>query len=266
MLTSRKIKRWFRRWRAWRAVLPQLETEYRPVLEQAFDGPVTWQSAGGRGCDVICLIRQNGHPVGYLRMADPLAMPSTPLEAGMPFVSLSAEEKITREWLAYERGAAHSLTPRPLWRDEHAMLSSYIDAHTLADEATHGASRLEWAIKALPAIARLHTAGITHMDMSLPNILRMTCAGGLVFVDFEYGPAPSLTFEQQCLYDYLRILESVWKFLSPKEQKDAAIVWRNAFMRHAPEAVRTAELAPLKPALGRILPMLETSSLFPHPR
>ena len=255
-MTPRKIKRWFRRWRAWRAVLPRLEADYRPVLEQAFDGPVTWRCAGGSGRDVVCLIRRDSRPVGYLRIADPLIAPSTPPSAGMPFVSLPAGEKITREWHAYERGAAHGLTPRPLWRDACAMLSSYIDAHALADEATHGTSRLALTLEAMPAIARLHETGITHMDMSLCNILRRTASGGLVFVDFEYGPASGLTFEQQCLYDYLRLPESVWKFLTPEERDEAGTAWCDAFSRHAPESVRTAEPAPLKPALGRILPLL----------
>jgi hypothetical protein len=258
----RKFKRWFRRWRAWRAARPRLEVDFRPTLERALGGPVTWRYAGGRGRDVVCLIQREGRAAGYLRIADPLSGPSAPAAAGLPFVSLSAGEKIDREWLAYERGARLGLTPRPLWRGEGAMLSAYVDAHSLADEAERdGCSRLALAAEALPGIARLHAAGVAHMDMSLSNILRRTASGGLVFVDFEYGPAQGLTFEQQCLYDYLRLFESVWKFLTPEERRAAGDVWGEAFKRNAPAAVRAAELSPLRPALGRVLAAPELAPL-----
>lgn len=250
----RRFKRWIRRWRAQRAALPQIEADYRPVAERLFGGPVTWRHAGGRGRDVICLFQRDGQPVGYLRLTDPAAQPSAPAAAGLPFVSLSADEKLNREWSAYERGAPHGLTPRPLWRDARAVFSTYLDACPLATEAEReGRSRLALATEALPAIVRLHAAGISHMDMSLSNILRERATGRLLFVDFEYGPAPGLTIEQQQLYDYLRLLESVWKFLTPTERSEAGAVWGEAFKRHVPVAVRQADLSSLRPALGRVL-------------
>ncbi|MBP7638285.1 MAG: hypothetical protein KBA18_10450, partial [Kiritimatiellae bacterium] len=105
-------------------------------------------------------------------------------------------------------------------------------------------------------------AGVTHMDMSLANILRDRASGALLFVDFEYGAAPGLSAEQQALYDYLRLLESIWKFLPAGERAAACGVWGEAYKRHAPAAVRAAELTPLRPALGRVLAAPELAPLF----
>ena len=259
----RRLKRWFRRWRAYRAVRPQLEADYRLRLERTFGGPVTWRHTGGRGRDVVCLVFRDGLPVGVLRVTDPAAQPSAPASACLPFVSLAASEKIGREWLAYERGAPLGLTPQPLWRDGRAMLCAYVDARPLQRVAEQGGrSALALATDAVPHIARLHAAGVTHMDMSLSNILGDPARQRCVFVDFEYGPATGLSFEQQALYDYLRLLESVWKFLTPEERKNAPATWGAAVLRHAPRAVRTAELSPLRPALGRILSAPELKAFF----
>lgn len=259
----RRLKRWLRRWRAYRAVYPQLEADYRPRLERTFGGPVTWRHSGGRGRDVVCLVERDGRPVGVLRVTDPAEPPSAPASAGLPFVSLAASEKIGREWLAYGRGAPLGLTPQPLWRDGRAMLCAYVDARPLQREAELGRrSPLALAADAVPHIARLHAAGITHMDMSLANILGDPARQRCVFVDFEYGPAAGLSFEQQALYDYLRLLESAWKFLTPEERKDASATWGAAVLRSAPREVRAAELSPLRPALGRILAAPELKAFF----
>lgn len=259
----RTLKRWFRRWRAYRAALPRLRSDYLPRLERTFGGRVTWRHAGGRGRDVVCLVASDGRPVGVLRVTAPDAKPSAPAGAGLPFVSLSAAEKLDREWSAYERGAPLGLTPQPLWRDGRAMLCAYVEAVALKELADRKArSPLELATEALPHIARLHAAGITHMDMSLSNILYDRARGRHLFVDFEYGPAAGLNKEQQCLYDYLRLLESVWKVLAPAERAAAARTWGAAFLRHAPPAVRAAGLTPLRPALGRILAAPELHAFF----
>ncbi len=259
----RALKRWWRRRRAWRAAQARLEADYRPVAERLFGGTVTWRMAGGRGRDVVCQILRAGRPVGYLRMDDPACAPSAPVAAGLPFVSLPFAEKLAREWRAYTRGAPSGLTPPPLWRGARGMISGYCDAQPLVQEAERdGKSHLTLAVEALPAIARLHAAGLTHMDMSLSNILRDRTSGALLFVDFEYGAAPGLSVEQQSLYDYLRLLESIWKFLSADERAAAYDVWGAAYKSHAPAAVRAADLTPLRPALGRVLAAPELVPLF----
>ena len=258
----RALKRWFRRRMAFFAVRPQLRA-CRPHLERLFGGPVAWRHTGGRGRDVVCLILQSHQPVGVLRLVHPETPFSAPASAGLPFVSLSSADKIRREWQAYTTGSEKGLTPQPLWRDEGAMLCAYADAQPLEQLATKRcASRLALATGALEQIARLHAAGLSHMDMSLSNILCAKVGQRLLFVDFEYGPAAGLTFEQQCLYDYLRLLESIWKFLPACERASAAGVWGEAFLRVAPARVLAAELAPLRPALGRILAAAELAPLF----
>ena len=258
----RALKRWYRRWRAYRAAQPHLAA-CRPQLERMLGGPVTWRHTGGRGRDVVCLVVCGGKPVGVLRLARPETAPSTPAAAGLPFVSLSATDKIEREWQAYAKGAPLGLTPQPLWRDAHALLCAYAEAGPLSHEAESGrAELLALATDAVLQIVRLHAAGITHMDMSLANILYDRAGQRYLFVDFEYGPAAGLSFEQQCLYDHLRLLESVWKFLTPEERKTAPATWGAAFVQNASPAVRTAELTPLRPALGRVLAAPELQSFF----
>jgi len=258
----RALKRWIRRWRAFRAAQPQLNA-CRPHLERIFGGPVTWRHVGGRGRDVVCRVLRAGKTVGMLRVAHPDTPFSTPPSAGLPFVSLSADEKIEREWQAYAAGFPLGLAPEPLWRDAHALLCAYEDATSLKQALDEGrALPLALAAEALPSLARLHAAGIAHMDMSLANILCDRAAARFLFVDFEYGPAAGLSFEQQCLYDYLRLLESVWKFLSPSERASASEAWGSVFLATAPEAVRSADPAPLWPALTRLSAAPELKSFF----
>ena len=258
----RALKRWFRRWRAYRAALPQLAA-CRPHLERIFGGAVTWRHTGGRGRDVVCQILRNGEPVGVLRLTHPDTPPSTPASAGLPFVSLAATEKIDREWQAYSAGFPLGLTPQPLWRNDRAMLCAYASASPLIALVRKGqASALALATDALSPIAGLHETRLTHMDMSLSNILYEPVQDRYLFVDFEYGPAAGLTFEQQCLYDYLRLLESIWKTLSPSDRSSAPALWGDEFLRVAPAPVIAAALAPLRPALGRILAAPELRDFF----
>lgn len=258
----RALKRWFRRWLAYRAALPDLNA-CRPSLEQLVGGAVTWRRTGGRGRDVVCQILRQGAPVGVLRLTHPETPPSTPAAAGMPFVSLDAYAKIDREWQAYTLGSPLGLTPKPLWRNTRAMLCAYVCGQPLQHEAQAGKAKpLLLATDVLAEIARLHAAGLTHMDMSLSNILRDTDTQDILFVDFEYGPAAGLSFEQQCLYDYLRLLESMWKFLAPADRAAAAALWGDEFLSVAPASVVAADLAPLRPALGRILAAPELRDFF----
>lgn len=258
----RALKRRLRRWLAYRAALPDLN-DFRADIEQLVGGSVTWRHTGGRGRDVVCLVLRSGAPVGVLRVTHPDTPPSTPASAGLPFVSLSAGEKIDREWQAYSIGFPLGLTPKPLWRNTRAMLCAYACGKPLQHEAEAGkASLLLLATDVLSDIARLHAAGLTHMDMSLSNILRDADTQDILFVDFEYGPAAGLSFEQQCLYDYLRLLESIWKFLKPADRTAAAALWGDEFLSVAPPAVIAADLTPLRPALGRILAAPELREFF----
>ena len=258
----RAFKRWFRRWKSFRAAQPQLAV-CRPEVERVFGGPVTWRQTGGCGRDVVCLVARGNRPVGVLRLTSSEGKAPVPAgRGGLPFVALSAAAKIEREWQAYAAGHPHGLTPQPLWRNSTALLCAYVEGAPLKREAEEGrAAYLALATEALPHIARLHRAGLTHMDMSLSNIL---CGASRrhLFVDFEYGPAEGLTVDQQCLYDYLRLLESIWKYLAPDARGTVAATWGETFRACAPASVRSADLTPLRPALGRILAAPELQDFF----
>lgn len=263
MLSARDIKRYFKRRRAWRETLPLLERDYRQIVEQTLNGPITWHQAGGRGRDVIALVKRSRLPVAFLRLATPLPPPTTTAPRPLPFVALDCVPKLEREWQAYAQGSTVGLTPKPLWRNHAAILSSYLEATPLSVTARCcGGSSLTATLAALPAIAKLHEVGITHLDMSLANILRHHQTAQLCFVDFEYGPAPELTLEHQILYDYLRLFESVWKFLTAKERTAAGALWLRALQQQTAVAVRQVSLDPLRPALSRILAAPELQSLW----
>jgi len=258
----RTLKRWFRRWKTFRAAQPQLAT-YRPEVERVFGGPVMWKQTGGCGRDVVCLVMREELPVGVLRVTVSSNLPvGLAKRRNLPFVPLDPEAKIAREWQAYATGFPFGLTPQPLWRSNHALLCAYVDGEPFKREADAGrTSHLALATEALSHIARLHQSGLTHMDMSLSNILRER-SGNCRFVDFEYGPAEGLTPEQQRLYDYLRLLESCWKYIAAGERKTVSATWGKTFRAHAPEAVRSADIAPLRPALERILAAPELRTFF----
>lgn len=258
----RTFKRWFRRWKSFRAAQPQLAA-CLPEVERVFGGPVTWRQTGGCGRDVVCLVMREELPVGVLRVTVSSNLPAgLAKRRELPFVPLDPEEKIAREWQAYATGFPFGLTPQPLWRSDHALLCAYVDGEPFKREADAGrAAYLALATEALPHIARLHQSGLTHMDMSLSNILRER-SGNCRFVDFEYGPAEGLTPEQQRLYDYLRLLESIWKYIAAEERKTVPATWGEAFRAYAPEAVLSADMDPLRPALERILAAPELKAFF----
>lgn len=108
-------------------------------------------------------------------------------------------------------------------------------------------------------ICDLHRAGIMHMDANLSNILSDADFNNIVFIDFEYKPAPYLTLAEQKIFDHLRVLESVVKFIPDPVLhsfilKNSEGDWFNIVMNSFTEAeLKSIRLAAIAPALERIL-------------
>lgn len=253
------IKRFFIKQASYKEAYPYL-CEIRPVLNDIFNGVIKCVLAGGRGKDVIFLIKKQHSFVGVLRISHQKQTKISCCINKMPYEYLSAEDKINRERIAYEKGHILGLTPKPLWWSSKALLCEYIKGYPLM-KWVHTKIFLQHLSKALPFIKKMHAINITHMDMSPANIL-VKEDEQYVFVDFEYGANLVLSFEQQCLYDYLRLLESSWKFLSLKDKKEVFNVFGKKFLEIVPDDVKRADIRPLKPALMRILEAEELKEFF----
>lgn len=247
----RAIRRWWKRSRAERRIAPRRD-EVAGLLAEHLGRPVTLRPAGMRGQDSVYFVADTGGTMGVLRLANPwLERPPPP--ASMPYLRAGDRARLDREWECYTLGARAGLTPEPLWRGEDALLCSYVPDGRMSDRLLaerHAFWQLICA--ATRALRRLHDAGVVHMDACLANILASRELERFAFIDFEYGPAPGLGEAQQRAYDYLRLAESSLKFM-PAGARGGYGEWIETLDGCLDDRTRHAELAPLAPALSRLL-------------
>jgi hypothetical protein len=207
--------------------------------------------SGSRGHDGIYLVSDAGKTFGVLRLLNP-ALQRKAKSSAMPFVSLPPEERIAHERAAYARGHAAGLTPEPLWSAQDALLCAYLPVKPLhARLLARPEEAWDLVLAASRALRGLHALGIVHADASLANTLADDALLRLAFVDFEYAPAAHITPAGARLYDYLRMLESTWKFI-PADRRGDCAAWLE-FMKDAVTPDMTqVDLDALLPALERI--------------
>jgi hypothetical protein len=223
-------------------------------LAEALDvkGPIRLVARGGMGHDSTYFVRSNAKTIGVLRLLNPHKQRPLP-KADQPFAIADGCVRLEREWSAYERASSHLLAPRPLWRCEDAVLCEFVPKASMLEHITRQPAKAWLFLKlATNAIGSLHAVGLTHMDASLTNILSDDDGQHPVFIDFEYTPGPGLSLAGQRAYDHLRILESTWKYLEPQQQRDYPD-WVANLAAVAGDKIEGADLAMLRPALGRIL-------------
>jgi len=225
--------------------------EVTRLLEAHLGRPCRLRPAGAGGQDSVYTVHDERGAFASLRLVNPYLRRGR-LAADMPFQSPAGPERIEREWSCYSQGAAHGLTPRPLWRAADALVCTLVPGERLADRV-HAQPERFWdsLSAATAAIARLHEQGLTHMDASLANLIA-TPAGELVFVDFEYTPARGLTVQQQRVLDHLRLLETSLPLL-PTGAAQKWPVWLERLDRSTDASARACDLAPLEPALRAVL-------------
>jgi hypothetical protein len=249
----RKIKRWLNRRRAERQLRPRC-AEIIEDLWHHFDLPspphLTPGGALGHDSTFFVTDAEGGQPFAVLRLVNPYKT-RVPPAGDQPFILEPPSARLDREWRAYTHGHPSGLTPKPLWRAPDALVCEYLPFRPLMDQIgkTPGAS---WDILAGAArrIGQLHAAGMTHMDMTLSNMLGNE-SGDAVFVDFEYAPAFHISPPLQRLYDHLRLVESAWKYLPP-EEKGNFNPWLSVFSETLDDEMREGYLSLLTPALNRI--------------
>ncbi|NOX09515.1 MAG: hypothetical protein GXP22_08530 [Gammaproteobacteria bacterium] len=224
--------------------------EIRRELIAFFSSEIKLIQAGQRGHDSIYYVNEdNGNTIAMLRLSNPYKKRSPPAN-DMPFIALDTDGRISREWDCYRQGG--ELTPEPLWQSIDALVCGYLPMQSLQDIMMSDRDYV-WAIlcKATMALHQLHQQGVTHMDASLANILSDADMEQMVFIDFEYGPSLNVTEKQQRAYDFLRLVESVWKFI-PEEQRSELALWEDCLASCLEDDMQGLDLEPLWPALTRL--------------
>ena len=231
------------------------ERQIKPVLREMLhtftkDKPefagVRAIRSGHRGHDSTLCLKKRGVPVAMVRLTRPYVVRPGPAP-GMPFTLAEPKERITRERDIYRIGCTHGITPEPIWCAENALVCRYVNAKPPP-------KTIDWQTLAHvnQALSKLHALGISHMDMSPGNVLLDSASQRVVFVDFEYKPAEGLSVANQRAYDYLRLLESSWKFM-PSSIRGDYVPWLEQVMQLLDKQVTQVELSKLAPALTRIL-------------
>ncbi len=246
----RTIKRWLRyQYAEYR--ISKRRNIIQSQLVEILGGKIRFQLSGNRGQDSIYIIHCNDVPKAMLRLVNSHRKEKE-MDMAMPYVPLSANERLSREWNAYQSGAEKELTPHNLWRCEDAILCEYLPFDNLHNKLLKiPADFWQLIILASQRLGELHGTGITHMDASLANILTDRSSKNLVFVDFEYGPKEGLDIWQQQAYDYLRLLESSIKFMPPSINTEHR-AWLELLFTITNKETKKADLAPLLPALTRL--------------
>ncbi|MFH1158642.1 MAG: hypothetical protein V1721_07165 [Pseudomonadota bacterium] len=207
--------------------------------------------SGGDGTDNIYFVSHAGKTLGVLRLAAPDGHRKTP-PSGRPYAIMTAEKRIDYEWEMYTKGAAHTLTPKPLWRAHDALLCEHLPCKKLQNALIKDPGEA-WNIlcRAARAVRKLHEAGITHMDVCLQNMLE-DAEGNIYFIDFEYAPAPHIPPPAQRVYDHLRLVEAAWKFIPP-DKKSGFGGWLDYFSGCMDDDMHRVDLSLLERDLSRML-------------
>jgi hypothetical protein len=160
------------------------------------------------GYDEIFWANRNGERFGVVRVNSPFKRQNDPIGPRDPAVPLAFQERLTREWEAYERLAPAGLAPRPLWRTHDAIACSWINWDRASILLTRRRENF-WPLFgcALAGIRQMHQCGVVHLDLNWGNLLAPATGPGLAIIDFEFGPVHWVTREQQLAYDYLRLID-----------------------------------------------------------
>ena len=261
----RSIKRFLKRQLAEFRLAPRRRL-LRQEVARTLDCEIRLQLTGARGHDSVYYAVHGHQRLGVLRVLNPYLKRGNPA-IEMPFVSLEPQPRLVHEREVYEHLSPPGLSPKPLWHAPDALLCSYVEARRYSELFRENPSSLPaLASSSARGIRLMHEAGVLHMDVCFANVLGAP-GDSTVWIDFEYGPAPGLGLATAQAYDDLRLVESSLKFLSPTQRSQPSI-WREALAPNVGPACRTVDLAPLTPALSRLLRdsllVAELRNIFPR--
>lgn len=246
----RIIKRWFRNKYADYRIGKRLEI-IRKELSKQLDGKIDLVKSGSRGQDSIYFVLVDHRKKAVLRLVNPFRK-NKQVDKRMPYQLPPPEIRLQREWENYQAGFAAGLTPKPLWHCEDALLCEYVPLQKMHDRLLLNPDEF-WHLvtRATYGLSKLHACGLIHMDASLANILADDDLEKFIFIDFEFFPNITLARQQQIAYDYLRLLESSYKFM-PAYLNSGYNVWLECLIANSALDFKSTDLSPLLPALERL--------------
>lgn len=206
------LLRWFRRrWELGQIAGRRQELEQELTAHFQANVQLTPAAAKG-GYDEIFYATRAGHRFAVVRVNSPFKRQNDPIGPRDPAVPLEFKDRLEREWDAYARLFPADLSPQPLWRAADAIACSWLDWERASVRLTQQRDQF-WPLfeQALQLIRRMHELGVVHLDLNWGNLLVSAAGNKLAVIDFEFGPVPWVTREQQQAYDYLRILDDSLK-------------------------------------------------------
>lgn len=206
------ITRWLKRRRELAQLAPRMR-ELEAELSRALGPPVSLKPAATKGgYDEIFYVMQATARIAVLRVNSPFKENHDPVGPRDPGVPLGDKERLDREWTAYQRLAPSGLSPKPLWRGDGAIACSWLPWDRVSNLLKSPRDSF-WPLmqRIIPAIAKMHELGVTHLDLNAGNILSEPGGIGIAFIDFEFGPQPWVTLAQQQAFDYLRLIDNCTK-------------------------------------------------------
>ncbi len=188
-----------------RALEQQLSEHFKDTVQL-----VSAQTKGGY--DEIYYAKRGQQRFAVVRVNSPHKQQNDPIGPLDPGVPLGAQERLEREWDAYQKLAPHQLSPQPIWRGDNAIACSWIDWERASRVLIQNRAQF-WPLmeQIIPAIRAMHDADVIHLDLNLGNMLVAPNGKEIAIIDFEFGPVDWVSIPQQRAYDYLRIVDNCIK-------------------------------------------------------
>ncbi len=270
MRSFRKILKYNRELKLNRTEMSQVQLS----LSEHFKQPVRLKPASGKaGIDQIYSVRYRRRTIAMVRVQNNSKIKPNGHRKWNFRVRLGIQERIEKEWDAYEKLSAIGLSPKPLWRNDIACACSWVDAERAARSFVYSRHDFWDLVDTIfDAVRKMHDLGITHMDLNLGNILLNQKTNTLSFIDFEFGPESWVTESQQRVCDYLILLNEFCrkrrggKTMLADSERMAGLLGK--FIRDEDRSVHLGRIFPqfnrlsqfenLGHALSSVLPNLET--------
>lgn len=245
----RKLKRKIKRFFSELLILPRRREVARALQRDLGLKNPSFKQSGSKGYDSVYTVSDGGKIIGVMRLLNPYKRSG---DTHMQGIHQPGINRIDYEWSIYQKGGAQSVTPKALWRADDVLMCEYVPGQRLQSTVEKNPAQTWDAILlAAKNLDRLHTAGIAHMDASLANIF-VDAQGLARFVDFEYAPAKELSFAAQKVFDHLRLVESIWKFI-PEDKKSDFGAWLAYFKSRMDDDMRKVDIRTFAHALPRVL-------------
>lgn len=247
----RAIKRAIKTYKKNKAMRPALDA-LNVALQKEFGQGLSLKRGGDRGRDSVFNVRDtSGAMLGVARLMNTQRDRKT-INPAMPYRRIKAAERLAYEWESCEAGHAQHLTPKPLWQNDTAIMVSFCEGGSYqAHFIKHPELFWDYIIRASKALKQWHALGRVHMDTSLTNVVGDAEREHAYLIDFEYIPADHLTKAQAKAYDFLRLVESSYKFV-PEHILAQYEDWQQFLETELDEETKSANLTPLIPAIKRV--------------